>query len=122
MVVAFAVIATIARPTDHDEREQLPAQELRVDPGRELLQDKAFPAAGHVTAAAAIIVFSRADGGKLIAADSAKIASIASSLIYRHIHNIAGVTAGPAYAQPAGADRAGRHANSVVATVPHGGR
>jgi putative drug exporter of the RND superfamily len=59
------------------------------------LQDKAFPAAGKVTAAAAVIVFSRADGGKLTAADSAKIRSVAVSLGARHIHNIVGVTAGP---------------------------
>ena len=48
-----------------------------------------------MTAAAAIIVFSRADGGKLTAADSAKIRSVAASLDARHIHNIVGVTAGP---------------------------
>ena len=58
------------------------------------LQDKAFPQAGHVTASAAIIVFSRADGGKLTPADSAKGRSVAASLGARHIHNIVGVTAG----------------------------
>src|SRR5215475_10145592 len=60
------------------------------------LQDKAFPQAGHVTSAAAIIVFSRADGAKLTAADSAKVAAITKTLNADHIRNIVSVTAGPA--------------------------
>jgi putative drug exporter of the RND superfamily len=60
------------------------------------LQDKAFPQAGHVTSAAAIIVFSRADGGKLTAADSAKVAAITKTLDADHIRGIVSVTAGPA--------------------------
>src|SRR5215470_17702748 len=60
------------------------------------LQDKAFPQAGHVTSAAAIIVFSRADGGKLTAADSAKVAAVTKALDADHIRNIVSVTAGPA--------------------------
>src|SRR5215469_2164897 len=59
------------------------------------LQDKAFPQAGHVTSAAAIIVFSRADGGKLTAADSAKVAAITKTLDAEHLRNIVSVTAGP---------------------------
>jgi putative drug exporter of the RND superfamily len=59
------------------------------------LQDKAFPQAGHVTSAAAIIVFSRADGGKLTAADSAKVAAITKTLDAEHIRNIVSITAGP---------------------------
>src|SRR6516164_6439317 len=60
------------------------------------LQDKAFPQSGHVTSAAAIIVFSRADGGKLTGADSAKVTAIATDLNARHIHDIVSITAGPA--------------------------
>ena len=74
------------------------------------LQDKAFPQAGHVTSAAAIIVFSRADGGKLTAADSAKVAvdhkgpGRQAHPEHRQRHGRAGV------AEPPGADRDGRHA------------
>ena len=94
VVVAFAVIATSpGLPTTTNESSFLPKSYESIRAAS--LQDKAFPEAGHVTAAAAIIVFSRADGGKLTAADSAKVASIASSLNARHIHNIVGVTAGP---------------------------
>ena len=60
------------------------------------LQDKAFPQAGHVTSAAAIIVFSRADGGKLTAADSAKVEAITKTLDADHIRGIVSVAAGPA--------------------------
>ena len=95
VVVAFAVIGTSpGLPTTTNESSFLPKSYESIRAAS--LQDKAFPEAGHVTAAAAIIVFSRDDGGKLTAADSAKIASIASSLNARHIHNIVGVTAGPA--------------------------
>jgi putative drug exporter of the RND superfamily len=62
------------------------------------LQDKAFPQAGHVTSAAAIIVFSRADGAKLTTADSAKVVAITKTLDADHIRNIVSVTAGPASA------------------------
>ncbi len=94
VVVAVAVIATSpGLPTTSNESSFLPKSYESIRAAD--LQDKAFPQAGHVTAAAAIIVFSRADGGKLTAADSAKIASIASSLDARHIHNIVGVTPGP---------------------------
>jgi len=49
-----------------------------------------------VSADAAIIVFARADGGKLTTADSAKVSSVAAELNARHIKNILSVTAGPA--------------------------
>ena len=94
VVVAVAVIATSpGLPTTSNESSFLPKSYESIRAAD--LQDKAFPEAGHVTAAAAIIVFSRADGGKLTAADSAKIRSVAASLDARHIHNIVGVTAGP---------------------------
>jgi RND superfamily putative drug exporter len=93
VVVAVAVIATSpGLPTTSNESSFLPKSYESIRAAD--LQDKAFPAAGQVTAAAAIIVFSRADGGQLTAADSAKIASVASSLNDRHIHNVVGVTAG----------------------------
>ena len=59
------------------------------------LQDKAFPQAGNVTSAAAIVVFSRADGGQLTAADSAKAAAITKTLDTKHIPGVVSVTAGP---------------------------
>ena len=94
VVVAVAVIATSpGLPATSNESSFLPKSYESIRAAN--LQDKAFPAAGNVTAAAAIIVFSRADGARLTAADSAKIASVAASLNARHIHNIVGVTAGP---------------------------
>ena len=94
VVVAVAVIASSpGLPTTSNESSFLPRSYESIRAAD--LQDKAFPAAGHVTAAAAIIVFSRAGGGRLTAADSAKVASVASSLDGRHIRNIVGVTAGP---------------------------
>ena len=93
VVAAVAVIATSpGLPTTTNESSFLPKsyESIRVAN----LQDKAFPQAGHVTASAAVIVFSRADGGKLTPADSAKVRSVAASLGARHIHNIVGVTAG----------------------------
>jgi RND superfamily putative drug exporter len=47
-----------------------------------------------VTSSAAIIVFGRAEGGRLTVVDSARIATIVRSLGSRHIPNIAGITAG----------------------------
>ena len=94
VVVAVAVIATSpGLPTTTNESSFLPKSYESIRAAN--LQDRAFPQAGHVTAAAAIIVFSRADGGKLTPTDSAKVRSIAVSLGARHIHNIVGVTAGP---------------------------
>ena len=94
VVAAVAVIATSpGLPTTTNESSFLPKSYESIRAAN--LQDKAFPQAGHVTASAAIIVFSRADGGKLTPADSAKVRSVASSLGARHIHNIVGVTAGP---------------------------
>ena len=48
-----------------------------------------------MTSAAAIIVFARSDGGRLTAADSAKVSAIAATLGGRHIRDIVSVTAGP---------------------------
>jgi putative drug exporter of the RND superfamily len=94
IVAAVAVIATApALPTTSNESSFLPKNYESIRAAD--LQDKAFPQAGHVTAAAAIIVFSRPDRGKLTAADSAKVASIAQALNDKHITNIVSVTAGP---------------------------
>ena len=63
VVVAVAVIATSpGLPTTSNESSFLPKSYESIRAAD--LQDKAFPQAGHVTAAAAIIVFSRADGGQ----------------------------------------------------------
>ena len=94
IVAAFAVIATSpGLPTTTNESSFLPKSYESIRAAN--LQDKAFPQAGHVTSAAAIIVFARAGGGRLTSTDSAKIATIAQSLTSRNIRNIAGVTAGP---------------------------
>src|SRR6516164_1711068 len=95
VIAAAAVIMTSpGLPTTTNESSFLPKdyESIRAMD----LQDKAFPQAGHVTSAAAIVVFSRADGGKLTAADSAKVAAITKTLNDDHIRNIVSITAGPA--------------------------
>src|SRR5215475_1511713 len=95
VVAAAAVILTSpGLPTTTNESSFLPKdyESIRAMD----LQDKAFPQAGHVTGAAAIIVFSRADGAKLTAADSAKVTAITKALDASHIRGIVSVTAGPA--------------------------
>jgi RND superfamily putative drug exporter len=94
VVAAIAVIATSpGLPTTTNESSFLPSsyESIRAS----ALQDQAFPQAGHTTAAAAIIVFARPGGGKLTAADSAKVTAIAKSLNARHIRNVTSITAGP---------------------------
>lgn len=95
IIAAAAVILTSpGLPTTTNESSFLPKdyESIRaID-----LQDNAFPRTGHVTAAAAIIVFSRTDGGKLTAADSAKVDAIATSLADQHIANIVSIKAGQA--------------------------
>jgi putative drug exporter of the RND superfamily len=94
VIAAVAIIATApALPTTTNESSFLPSNYESIRAAS--LQDKAFPQAGHVTADAAIIVFARADGGKLTSADAAKVASVAATLNSRHIKNILAVTAGP---------------------------
>jgi RND superfamily putative drug exporter len=94
VVAAAAVILTSpGLPTTSNESSFLPKnyESIRAMD----LQDKAFPQTGNVTSAAAIIVFSRADGGQLTAADSAQVATITKSLEARHIPGIVSVKAGP---------------------------
>ena len=94
VIAAIAVIATSpGLPTTTSESSFLPKTYESIRAAN--LQDKAFPQAGHVTSAAAVIVFARADHGRLTSADSAKVATIAGALASRHIHNIVGITAGP---------------------------
>ncbi len=94
LIVAVAVIATApALPTTTNEASFLPSSYESIK--AQNLQDQAFPEAGKVDAAAAIIVFARSDGGRLTPADQAKVASVASTLNDKHIPNILSVTAGP---------------------------
>ena len=93
VIAAIAVIATSpGLPTTASESSFLPSSYESIRAAN--LQDQAFPQAGHVTSSAAIVVFARADNGRLTGADSARIAAIARSLGSRHIPNIAGITAG----------------------------
>ena len=94
VIVAVAVIATAPKlPTTSSESSFLPSSYESIRAAN--LQDQAFPQTGHVTSSAAIIVFARSDGGRLTAADSAKITAIAATLDGRHIRNIVSITAGP---------------------------
>jgi putative drug exporter of the RND superfamily len=95
LVAAAAVIATSpGLPTTSNESSFLPKnyESIRAMD----LQNAAFPQVGSVTSDAAIIVFSRADGGKLTAADSAKIKKISRTLDAERIPDILSITAGPA--------------------------
>jgi RND superfamily putative drug exporter len=94
VVAAAAVIMTSpGLPTTSNESSFLPKnyESIRAMD----LQNKAFPQTGNVTGAAAIIVFSRADGAKLTAADSAKVTAITKTIDAKHIPGIVSVTAGP---------------------------
>ena len=94
VVAAVAVIMTApGLPTTTNESSFLPKDYESIRAMN--LQDTAFPQAGTVTSSAAIIVFSRADGGQFTATDSAKVASIAKSLDAKHIPGIVSITAGP---------------------------
>jgi putative drug exporter of the RND superfamily len=94
IIIAFAVIATSpALPTTTNESSFLPSsyESIRA----QTLQTQAFPQASNVTAAAAIIVFSRPGGGTLSPADSATVAAVVSHLNARHIPNILAIAPGP---------------------------
>ena len=94
VIAAAAVIMTSpGLPTTTNESSFLPKdyESIRAMD----LGDKAFPQTGNVASSAAIIVFSRSDGGQLTAADSAKVTAIAKSLDAEHIPGIVSVTAGP---------------------------
>jgi RND superfamily putative drug exporter len=94
IIAAVGIVATApALPTTTNEASFLPShyESIRA----QNLQNQAFPQAGKIDSAAAIIVFARSDRGRLTAADKAKVASIASTLNGKHIKNIVSVTAGP---------------------------
>jgi len=94
IVAAAALIATSpGLPSTSNESSFLPKdyESIRA----QNLQDQAFPQTGSVTAAASIIVFARADGGKLTHADTAQVAAITAALRARHIPHIVGITLGP---------------------------
>jgi RND superfamily putative drug exporter len=94
IVAAVVVIATSpGLPATTNESSFLPGsfESIRAVS----LQDAAFPQSSHVSGSAAVIVFGRADGGRLTAADSAKIRSIATSLEARHIRNVDAITVAP---------------------------
>jgi putative drug exporter of the RND superfamily len=94
IIAAVAIVATApALPTTTNEASFLPNSYESIK--AQNLQDRAFPQAGKVDAAAAVIVFARSDRGRLTPADKAKVASIASTLNDRHIKNIVSVTAAP---------------------------
>jgi RND superfamily putative drug exporter len=95
LVAAAAVIVTSpGLPSTSNESSFLPKnyESIRA----QNLQNEAFPQVGNVTSDAAIIVFSRADGGKLTAADSAKLTHISKTLDAEHIPGILSIKAGPA--------------------------
>jgi putative drug exporter of the RND superfamily len=93
VIAAVAVIATSpGLPAAASESSFLPGSYESIRAAN--LQDQAFPQAGHVTSSAAIVVFARAEGGRLTGADSARIAAIARSLGSRHIPHIVSITAG----------------------------
>ena len=75
-----------------------------------------------MTSAAAIIVFARADGGRLTAADSAKVTAIAATLDGRHIRDIVSITAGPPSPNHLVQTALVAMPNSVVNGIGHGGR
>ncbi|HEY2284878.1 MAG TPA: hypothetical protein VGH88_03945, partial [Streptosporangiaceae bacterium] len=87
IVAAVAVIATSpGLPTTSNESSFLPSsyESIRASD----LQDQAFPQASNVTANAAIIVFAKAGGAPLTAADSAKVKSVVQALQARHVKNV----------------------------------
>src|SRR3984957_14245927 len=94
IIAAVAVIATSpGLPTTSNESSFLPKSYESIRAAD--LQDKAVAQTGDVTSAAAIIVFARADHGRLTSADSAEVTSIAKPLNSRNIHNIVSITPGP---------------------------
>jgi len=93
IVAAVAVIATSpGLPTTTNESSFLPSsyESIRAS----ALQDQAFPQASNVTGNAAIIVFAKAGGAKLTAADSAKVRQVVQALNDKHVKNIDAITAG----------------------------
>ena len=93
LIAAVAVImSSPGLPTTSDESSFLPKHYESIQAMD--LQQQAFPQSKNVTADAAIIVFARADGGKLTSGDEAAIARITGNLNARHIPSIDQITLG----------------------------
>jgi putative drug exporter of the RND superfamily len=91
IVAAVAVVGLAPKlATSSSESSFLPSHYQSVQ--AQNLQQKAFPTAA---APGAIVVFERADGGKLTASDSSRIDGIASKLAADHIPTLSTVQAGP---------------------------
>jgi len=91
VVAAVAIIGLAPKlATNSSESSFLPSHYQSVQ--AQNLQQSAFPAAA---APGAIVVFERADGGKLTAADSSLVDSIASKLAADHIPTLSTMQAGP---------------------------
>ena len=91
VIVAVAIIGLAPKlATTTNEASFLPAHYQSVQ--AQDLQQKAFP---NAAAPAAIAVFERSDGHPLTAADSAKVAAIATGLASEHIPTLTTVQAGP---------------------------
>jgi RND superfamily putative drug exporter len=91
VVAAVAIIGLAPKlATTTNEASFLPAHYQSVQ--AQDLQQKAFP---NAAAPAAIVVFERSDGQPLTAADSAKVAAIATGLASEHIPTLTTVQAGP---------------------------
>ncbi|MBO0806151.1 MAG: MMPL family transporter [Nocardiopsaceae bacterium] len=94
IIVAVAVVATApALPTTTNEASFLPSNYESIK--AQALQQHAFGQAAHVDSTAAIIVFSRPDGGRLTPANSKKAASVATALNAKKIPNILFVKPAP---------------------------
>jgi putative drug exporter of the RND superfamily len=91
-VVAAAAIIGLAPKLANSSNESsfLPSHYQSVQ--AQNLQQSAFPSAA---APGAIVVFERADGGKLTAADSSTVKSVASKLAGDHIPTLGAMAAGP---------------------------
>ena len=109
VIAAIAVIATSpGLPTTSNESSFLPKSYESIRAAN--LQDKAFPQDKHVTAAAAIIVFSRVDGGKLTSRRLGE-GRLDRLVAQRQAHpQHRGRHGWPAVAESPGADGPGRHA------------
>jgi putative drug exporter of the RND superfamily len=87
LIAAVAVVlSSPGLPTTTNESSFLPSHYESIQAMD--LQQKAFPQSKNVTADAAIIVFARADGGKLTSTDEAAIARVTGDLSARHIPSI----------------------------------
>ncbi|MGD0945087.1 MAG: MMPL family transporter [Acidimicrobiales bacterium] len=91
--VLFAAVVIGFAPklaTSSDEASFLPSHYQSVQ--AQALQQRAFP---NAATPAATVVFERADGRALTRADSARIASVATTLASRHIPTLGAFEAGP---------------------------